>query len=123
MGQTNGSVSMFISLIVAAVFVPSFPPAPALPLCQLTAVGTVQFTKIPHHQRGQNYFSLSAYKLILWHKSQKTKVQLFALSPRLSHARLQSLFKFAITVQENYEISLPNQFTCSSWKVKQPIFH
>lgn len=120
MGQTNGSMSLCSSLD-GLVFVPSLPPAPGLLLCQLRAVGTGGFTKTPNNQRDWNYFSLSIHKLILQDKSQKTKVKLFALSPRPCSA-MQG-FKFAITAQQNYEISLPNQFTCSSWQVKQPIFH
>lgn len=88
-------------LIVGPIFVPYLPPAPGLLLCQLRAVGTVGFTKTPNNQRGRNCFFLSTHKLILWDKSQKTKVQLFALSPRPCSAVQGSNLSLNLQLQLN----------------------
>lgn len=123
MGQTNGSASLCSSLDCwsnLCTFLTS-----STVITSAESSGNRMVYKDSKSSDGSEFFFLKHSQtdfMGLKSKEKGTTVHSFSKA-MLSHARFQSLFKFAITAQQNYAISLPNQFICSSWQVKQPIFH
>lgn len=71
--------------------------------------GQYVLQRTQNNQRALSCISLITHQVWFYRKESRSKGM-----TALCDTRLQPIFKFAITAQLNYEISLPNQFTHSS---------